>query len=378
MNREPFMSYAQNAEDVVLARALQPDDHIGFYVDVGAGHPILESATKAFSERGWQGVNIEPVAEFHALLAEDRPIDVNLNVAVAAVAGVAKLFVGPPENRGSSTMVPELAESYRARGQDFVAREVRARTLAQIADEHIAGTVDFLKIDVEGMEREVLEGNDWDWFRPRIIVIEATVPNSREPSHMTWEPWLLTHDYMFVLFDGLNRFYVRSDETALAERLAAPANVFDHFVPYVLSEQAKSTLAVAASLAEELERAHEEIQRAGEELRRLHDEIRRVHEDAQAEIERAHDELDRLARRARHVESKVAVSDAIVTELADSLTAAQYQTARALASRDEFACQVDALRREIAAIEATRIFRHTAGLRARYAKLRSVARRFGA
>jgi FkbM family methyltransferase len=334
MTSQPFISYAQNGEDVVLARALRPDERDGFYVDVGAGHPLFDSTTKAFAERGWRGVNIEPVAEFHALLADDRPRDVNLNVAVGAVAGIAKLFVGPPENRGSSTMVPELAESYRADGQEFLAREVRTRTLAQIADEHISGSVDFLKIDVEGMEREVLEGNDWEWFRPRIIVVEATIPNSREPSHTTWEPLLIAHEYQFVLFDGLNRFYVRGDEHELCARLSAPANVFDAYLPYLWSDERRAADALDQALA------------------------------------LANEQLDELARRTRVLESKLAASEATVTDLGDALTAAQFQTASALAARNGVARELDAL-------EATRMFRYTAGLRAKYARLRRIARRFG-
>jgi hypothetical protein len=58
MSRDPFVSYAQNQEDVVLARALRPDDREGFWVDVGAGDPVLDSVTASFAERGWRGVNI--------------------------------------------------------------------------------------------------------------------------------------------------------------------------------------------------------------------------------------------------------------------------------------------------------------------------------
>src|SRR6185503_7699605 len=94
---EPFVSYAQNHEDVVLARALRPDEHTGFWIDVGAGDPIGDSVTAAFSERGWRGINVEPLpAEFERLCAA-RPNDVNLCVALGARAGQARLFAGPVE-----------------------------------------------------------------------------------------------------------------------------------------------------------------------------------------------------------------------------------------------------------------------------------------
>src|SRR6266566_6765164 len=135
MSRDPFVSYAQNQEDVVLARALHPDDRRGFWVDVGAGDPVLDSVTAAFAERGWRGVNVEPLPREHERLCAARPADINLRVALGAMAGLGKLFVEPtekregadpdtPVDRGASTMVAKLAERYRVDGQEFTPIEV--------------------------------------------------------------------------------------------------------------------------------------------------------------------------------------------------------------------------------------------------------------
>jgi hypothetical protein len=110
-------------------------------------------------------------------------------------------------------------------------------TLAQVVADHVAGPVDFLKVDVEGFEREVLAGADWFNFRPRVVVMEATVPKSDEPAHEAWEPMLFEVGYRFAMFDGLNRFYAHADEPALLELLASPANVFDDFIPYTWAHQ---------------------------------------------------------------------------------------------------------------------------------------------
>ena len=99
MSRDPFVSYAQNQEDVVLARALRPDDREGFWVDVGAGDPVLDSVTAAFAERGWRGVNVEPLPREHERLCAARPADTNLRVALGATAGQGNLFVEPTEKR---------------------------------------------------------------------------------------------------------------------------------------------------------------------------------------------------------------------------------------------------------------------------------------
>jgi len=248
MSGEPFVSYAQNQEDVVLARALRPDDRRGFWVDVGAGDPVLDPVTAAFAERGWRGVNVEPLPREHDRLCAARPSDTNLRAALGATAGLGKLFVEPtgnrdrpdpdaPIDRGASTMVPELVERYRVEGHDFTPIEVPILTLAQVVADHVRGPVDFLKVDVEGFEAEVLAGADWSSFQPRIVVMEATVPKSDEPCHDTWEPMLLDAGYRFAMFDGLNRFYARSDEPALLQALAIPANVLDNFVPFAWTQR---------------------------------------------------------------------------------------------------------------------------------------------
>ena len=75
-----WVSYAQNYEDVTLLRALG-DVASGFYIDVGANDPRFDSVTRAFYERGWHGINIEPVPHWHERLRSDRPRDLNLRVA---------------------------------------------------------------------------------------------------------------------------------------------------------------------------------------------------------------------------------------------------------------------------------------------------------
>ena len=77
--RMTFISYAQNYEDVMLWRALKHIDK-GFYVDVGANDPIIDSVTAAFYERGWRGINIEPMRSYHEHLCAARPLDINFRL----------------------------------------------------------------------------------------------------------------------------------------------------------------------------------------------------------------------------------------------------------------------------------------------------------
>ena len=108
-----FVSYAQNFEDVLLWRALGHIDK-GFYIDLGASDPDIDSVTRAFYERGWSGINVEPVTEQFRRLTGSRLRDINLRVAVSDVPGTAGLFV--MRGTGLSTLDRGLAESYRAQG----------------------------------------------------------------------------------------------------------------------------------------------------------------------------------------------------------------------------------------------------------------------
>ena len=78
--------------------------------------------------------------------------------------------------------------------------------------------IDFLKVDVEGAERDVLAGADWRRFRPKVVLVEAVAPGTMAPSHAEWEPILLSNGYGFAFFDGLNRFYVADEAAALKAR----------------------------------------------------------------------------------------------------------------------------------------------------------------
>jgi FkbM family methyltransferase len=224
----PFTSYAQNFEDVLLWRALN-DVAGGFYIDVGAWDPDHDSVTRAFSERGWHGINIEPVATWHERLSIRRPRDINLHAAIGTTRSRSAFFEVPAT--GLSTTNAELATTHEAHGWSVVKQEVEVIPLAEICEAHAPPAIHFLKIDCEGDEYAALAGADFSRFRPWIILLEAVHPVDQAPTHGPWEPLLTAADYRFVWFDGLNRFYVAAEHyDRLAARLAMPPNVFDQFV----------------------------------------------------------------------------------------------------------------------------------------------------
>lgn len=245
----PWISYAQNAEDVRLRRAFA-DQSTGFFIDVGANHPVMFSITKHFSEQGWTGVNVEPLPRLFALIQADRPRDINVNMGCSSQEGVLKLYAARGAASGMSTFTEQEVREHRDKGFEFDEITCKVSTLAKICEAHAQDRViDFLSIDVEGHEREVLEGADFARFRPRVVVVEATRPNTTEPSHEGWEHLLLDSGYLFAAFDGLNRYYVRREDERLIPLLALAPNVFDDYIPHVYQRkiaQLQAKLAAAA------------------------------------------------------------------------------------------------------------------------------------
>jgi FkbM family methyltransferase len=224
-----MISYAQNFEDVMLWRALKHVEK-GFYIDVGAWSPDIDSVTRFFYEQGWAGVNVEPSLEFNNQLLERRPRDKNLRLAVGdQECNLIMNFLGNP---GLSTFDDEIADRHRQAGWSLDRQEVQVTTLTALWDMHVppGQDVHFLKVDVEGFEEAVLRGNDWAKNRPWIVVVEATFPMSQVESQASWEPLLFAADYLFAYADGLNRFYVASDQAVLLPAFKYPPNIFDDFV----------------------------------------------------------------------------------------------------------------------------------------------------
>ena len=222
-----FISYSQNFEDVMLWRALK-DVTQGFYIDVGAHHPDHDSVTKSFYDKGWNGINIEPVAQWFELLELGRERDINLLTAVGSSEGELNFYEIP--GTGLSTLDESVARLHAHNNEhEVITRNVSVRTLTDICKEYNIEDIHFLKIDVEGAEKLVIEGVNFNSINPWIILVESTYPNTQNEAFSSWEFMLLDAGYTFVYFDGLNRFYVSSEHRELTQRFSSPPNVFDDF-----------------------------------------------------------------------------------------------------------------------------------------------------
>ncbi|MFS2112680.1 FkbM family methyltransferase [Herbaspirillum frisingense] len=277
-----FISYAQNFEDVILRRVLN-DVEQGFYIDVGAAWPDEDSVTKAFYDAGWSGINIEPNPVFHAMLEQQRSRDTNLRIAIGDHADKIDMYfiAGTGLSSGDASVVEMHAQS----GYQSEKQVVEMDTLASVWAKHVppGQEVHFLKVDVEGLELQVLRGHDWKNRRPWIVLVEATLPMSRVEAHEGWEPVLLEAGYQFAYADGLNRFYVASERGSLREGFKYPPNVFDRFTR--ISE--KAAVDEVRALKAQIERLDAKNQKSAARIQRL--EVRT--QQAEADVSRLSYEL---------------------------------------------------------------------------------------
>ena len=231
-----FISYAQNFEDVLLNRVFKYKTR-GFYIDVGALHPTFDSVTKAFYDRGWSGINIEPIKENCNIFHQERPRDINLNIAVSNSEGNLEFFevVGQP---GNSTLNKEIAYQI-AKEKDLAVSQytVSVKTLASIYQEYVNQKIDFLKIDVEGLEEDVILSGNWEVFRPTVLVIETTQPNTNIRCKNNIPQILTDKGYKHVFFDGINDYYIAAESEDLSKHFAYPVNILDFYVDYRFVEQ---------------------------------------------------------------------------------------------------------------------------------------------
>jgi FkbM family methyltransferase len=229
-----IVSYSQNFEDVMLARCF-PGPH-GFYVDVGANDPDIDSVTRTFYERGWRGINIEPLASNFTRLKKRRPHDVNLHLAAGEQDGSITFYeIG--KWHGYSTTDAGIAAQHRRDGLKVVEHKTPLRRLASILQEYAKGkSIDFLSVDVEGTELSVLAGADLKRHRPKVILAESRLPVTVNMVDRFFEipdraddyaKFLAPLGYQLVYRDGLNAFFVANEQADLARHFAFPPGIAD-------------------------------------------------------------------------------------------------------------------------------------------------------
>ena len=176
-------TYSQEGEDAVLSR-LVGSQETGFYVDIGAHHPQRFSNTYFFYLRGWQGITIEPNPLSAKLFKQIRPRDTHLEIGISSEAGEMNYFEF--EEPALNTFDKETAESINT-SKLVRSRVISVIPLQQALNKYIpeGQFIDFMSIDVEGLDEEVARSNDWEKFRPKFLLIESRRTETMEDTNQT-------------------------------------------------------------------------------------------------------------------------------------------------------------------------------------------------
>ena len=167
------ISYSQDGEDIVIAELFNGKSE-GFYVDVGAHHPQRLSNTYYFYLKGWRGINIDAMPGSMKIFDDLRPNDINLEIPISDKSEILTYYEFD-EPALNSFSLPLSQERITTTNYKIVAEtQLKTQTLAEVLDKHLPPEqkIDFLSIDVEGLDYQVMSSNNWDKYKPKVILVE--------------------------------------------------------------------------------------------------------------------------------------------------------------------------------------------------------------
>lgn len=203
---------SQCGEDLIL-ESLMSNQKNGFYVDVGANHPIKFNNTLLFYKKGWNGINIEPNNSRMWLFNFLRRRDVNLNVGIGKKKSEIDFYVFKESTL--STFEKTASDEYQKMGHNLKKTiRIQISPLREILETYAKGKeIDILSIDTEGFDMEVLESNDWNKFRPRFLIIETLEyrnDGKGKKLNYLFDPYLEKNGYRIAAETYINTIYEKT------------------------------------------------------------------------------------------------------------------------------------------------------------------------
>ncbi len=206
------LSYSQEGEDLILQRIFEGKND-GFFVDVGAHHPKRFSNTYLFYKRGWQGINIDPMPKVMDLFNKIRPKDINLEVGISDKEEnlTYHIFNEPALNTFSEAEAKKKdgLSNYKV----VEKKKIKVLRLEDILDKYLPKNqeIDFFSIDVEGLDMQVLKSNNWDKYRPKVVLAEALDKSNVIPAEL--KEFMYTVNYTFFAKTFNTIFFIDKGNT---------------------------------------------------------------------------------------------------------------------------------------------------------------------
>ena len=194
------ISFAQEGEDIILDNLFEGKTD-GFYIDVGAHHPQRLSNTYYFYLRGWTGINIDAMPDSMKKFNDLRPKDINLEIPISR--SPCSLTYYKFDESALNGFSPSLSKQRNIQTKNKIIEEIQlvTKTLSEVLDEHLPKnqTIDFLSIDVEGLDYEVLQSNNWEKYRPQVILVEdLEIEDITKINNSKIFAFLIEKEYMLI------------------------------------------------------------------------------------------------------------------------------------------------------------------------------------
>jgi len=165
-------SFSQFGEDMIL-RNFFPGKRNGFYIDIGANHPVKYSNTYYFYKQGWTGINIDPLPGIKEQFERLRPHDLFLGAGLSDDPEEIRYyrFKNPLQNTFSSSRAALVNQEVNPLEEVCW---IKVQRLDNVLDQHLASgvAIDFMSLDAEGYDLKVLLSNNWNKYRPTRLLVE--------------------------------------------------------------------------------------------------------------------------------------------------------------------------------------------------------------
>lgn len=208
-------SYSQEGEDMILRRLFEKQKK-GFYVDIGAHHPKRFSNTFFFYKSGWRGINIDAMPNSMCLFNKIRPRDINIEIPISDKKQKLKyyMFNEPALNSFSKKLAEKRADknNYNIISE----KDIETSTLEEIFKKYLpyGRKIDFMSIDVEGLDLQVLKSNNWRQFRPKFVLVEILGCSIEDIANSKEYKYLSEFEYEFFAKTVNTVFFRRMDTKA--------------------------------------------------------------------------------------------------------------------------------------------------------------------
>ena len=201
------ISYSQAGEDMIL-NCIFLSKRNGFYVDVGANHPTRASNTCFFYKKGWTGINIDAFPDAIKLFRKQRRKDINIETGVNDLKGTLNFYMF--KDSSYNTLNEEWVDEIKKWSSLKEVKRITVKPLFLILSQLNITSIDFMSVDVEGLDLNVLKSNDWNSFRPKVVLVEDFNPGINIINSTIYE-YMSTLGYVYFCKTVTNAFYIEKN-----------------------------------------------------------------------------------------------------------------------------------------------------------------------